>query len=74
MKEDGIAIIILPIWKRPRRIVFDYDSETKIKRPKMYLLQEIKSLKEPIFPGDLMIDANDLIEAEYAVKIKLKKY
>ncbi|MGN1334915.1 MAG: hypothetical protein ACI4U1_07340 [Anaerovoracaceae bacterium] len=48
--------------EKAQRIVFDYDSETKIKS-KMYLLEEIHALHEPIFPEDLAIDANDLIEA-----------
>lgn len=48
--------------EKAQRIVFDYDSETKIKS-KMYLLEEIHALHEPIFPEDLAIDGNDLIEA-----------
>lgn len=58
--------------EKAQRIVFDYDSETKIKS-KMYLLQEIKSLKEPIFPEDLVIDANDLIEAGICSEDKTEK-
>lgn len=48
--------------EKAQRIVFDYDSETKIKS-KMYLLEEIHALNEPIFVEDLAIDGNDLIEA-----------
>lgn len=48
--------------EKAQRIVFGYDSETKIKS-KMYLLQEIKDKREVIFPEDLAIDANDLVEA-----------
>lgn len=48
--------------EKAQRIVFDYDSETKIKS-KMYLLEEIHALHEPIFVEDLAIDGNDLIEA-----------
>ena len=48
--------------EKAQRIVFDYDSETKIKS-KMYLLEEIHALREPIFVEDLAIDGNDLIEA-----------
>lgn len=49
--------------EKAQRIVFEYFSETKIKS-KMYLLDEIKKYREPIFPEDLVIDANDLVEAE----------
>lgn len=48
--------------EKAQRIVFDYDSETKIKS-KMYLLEEIHALGEAIFVDDLAVDANDLIEA-----------
>lgn len=48
--------------EKAQRIVFDYDSETKIKS-KMYLLEEVHALNEPIFPEDLAIDGNDLVEA-----------
>ncbi len=48
--------------EKAQRIVFDYDSETKIKS-KMYLLEEIHALGEAIFVEDLAIDGNDLIEA-----------
>ena len=47
--------------EKAQRIVFDYDSDTKIKS-KMYLLEEIHALREPIFIDDLTVDANDLIE------------
>jgi len=47
--------------EKAQRIVFDYDSDTKIKS-KMYLLEEIHGLREPIFIDDLTVDANDLIE------------
>lgn len=48
--------------EKAQRIVFDYDSETKIKS-KIYMLEEIKHFGEPIFPDELKIDANDLIAA-----------
>lgn len=48
--------------EKAQRIVFAYDSETKI-RSKMYMLDEIKMYKEPIFPEELVIDVNDLLEA-----------
>lgn len=47
--------------EKAQRIVFDYDSETKIKS-KMFLLEEIHALREAIFIDDLTVDANDLIE------------
>ena len=48
--------------EKAQRIVFDYFNETKIKS-KMYLLDEIKMYKEPIFEEELAIDGNDLLEA-----------
>lgn len=48
--------------EKAQRIVFDYHTETKIKS-KMYMLDEIQRFKEPIFPEDLKVDAEDLIEA-----------
>ena len=48
--------------EKAQRIVFDYNSETKI-RSKIYLLSEVRQHNEPIFVEDLVIDANDLIEA-----------
>ncbi len=48
--------------EKAQRIVFDYFNETKIKS-KMYLLDEIKMYKEPIFEEELAIDGNDLMEA-----------
>lgn len=48
--------------EKAQRIVFDYFNETKIKS-KMYLLDEIKMYREPIFEDDLAIDGNDLMEA-----------
>ncbi|MBQ4650813.1 MAG: CCA tRNA nucleotidyltransferase [Firmicutes bacterium] len=48
--------------EKAQRIVFDYDSETKIKS-KMYLLEEIHAMGEAIFVDDLAVDGNDLIEA-----------
>ena len=48
--------------EKAQRIVFSYDSETKI-RSKIFMLDEIHKFGEPIFPEDLKIDANDLIEA-----------
>jgi hypothetical protein len=47
--------------EKAQRIVFDYDSETKIKS-KMFLLEEIHALREAIFIDDLTVDAKDLIE------------
>ena len=48
--------------EKAQRIIFDYFSETKI-RSKIYMLEEIQHYGEPIFPEDLKIDANDLVEA-----------
>ena len=48
--------------EKAQRIVFDYFNETKIKS-KMYLLEEIKTYREPIFEDELAIDGNDLMEA-----------
>ncbi|MGN1414104.1 MAG: hypothetical protein ACI4WY_07655 [Anaerovoracaceae bacterium] len=48
--------------EKAQRIVFDYYSETKIKS-RMYLLEEIKTYREPIFEEELAIDGNDLMEA-----------
>jgi len=48
--------------EKAQRIVFDYFNETKIKS-KIYLLEEIKMYREPIFEDELAIDANDLLEA-----------
>ena len=48
--------------EKAQRIVFEYDSETKIKS-KMYMLEEIRHFGEPIFPDELKIDENDLIAA-----------
>jgi len=48
--------------EKAQRIVFEYFNETKIKS-KMYLLDEIKMYKEPIFEEELAIDGNDLMEA-----------
>ena len=48
--------------EKAQRIVFGYDSETKIKS-KMYMLEEILDKKEAIFLEDLKVDANDLVEA-----------
>ena len=42
-------------------IIFDYSIETKIKS-KMYLIKEIERNKEPVFPEDLVIKAEDLQE------------
>ena len=52
----------LASMEKAQRIVFDYFSDTKIKS-KMHMLEEIKRFREPIFPEDLAIDENDLIEA-----------
>ena len=49
--------------EKAQRIVFDYYSETKIKS-RMYLLEEIKTYREPIFEDELAIDGNDLMEAD----------
>ena len=48
--------------EKAQRIVFEYFSETKI-YSKMYILEDIKKYREPIFVEDLFIDANDLVEA-----------
>ena len=48
--------------EKAQRIVFGYDSETKIKS-KMYMLEEVLDKKEAIFLEDLKVDANDLVEA-----------
>lgn len=48
--------------EKAQRIVFEYFNETKIKS-KMYLIDEIKMYREPIFEEELAIDANDLMEA-----------
>ena len=48
--------------EKAQRIIFEYFSETKIKS-KIYLLEEIRQYREPIFPEDLVIDANDIVEA-----------
>jgi len=58
--------------EKAQRIVFGYDSETKIKS-KMYLLQEIKDKHEVVFASDLVIDANDLIEAGICQEDKTEK-
>ena len=58
--------------EKAQRIVFGYDSDTKIKS-KMYLLQEIKDKREVIFPSDLVIDANDLLEAGICGEEKTEK-
>ena len=43
-------------------LIFDYSIETKVKS-KMYLLKEFERNKEPIFVEDLVINAEDLMEA-----------
>lgn len=43
-------------------IIFDYSIETKVKS-KMFLLKEIERNKEPVFVEDLVIKAEDLMEA-----------
>ena len=48
--------------EKAQRIVFDYYSDTKIKS-RMFMLDEIKAYKEPIFTEDMVIDGNDLLEA-----------
>ena len=58
--------------EKAQRIVFNYDSETKIKS-KMYLLDEIRNKNEAVFIEDLLIDANDLIEAEICPPEKADK-
>ncbi len=52
----------LASMEKAQRIVFEYFNDTKIKS-KMYVLDEIAMYREPIFPEDLAIDANDLVEA-----------
>ena len=51
--------------EKAQRIVFDYDTTLKI-QGKMYFVDEIKNNYEPVFPEDLVIDRDDLIEAGYA--------
>ena len=58
--------------EKAQRIVFSYDSETKI-RSKIFMLDEIHKFGEPIFPEDLKIDANDLIEAGICDRDKAQK-
>lgn len=48
--------------QKAQRIVFEYDTETKI-RSKMFMLAEFEKNHDPIFIDDLAIDADDLIEA-----------
>lgn len=48
--------------EKAQRIVFDYHSDTKIKS-KMYMVDEINRTGDVVFEKDLVIDANDLIEA-----------
>ena len=43
-------------------IIFEYSIETKLKS-KMFMLKEFERNKEPIFVEDLVIEADDLIEA-----------
>ncbi len=43
-------------------LIFDYSIETKVKS-KMFLLKEFERNKEPIFVEDLVINAEDLMEA-----------
>lgn len=58
--------------EKAQRIIFEYFSDTKIKS-KMYMLEEIKHFGEAIFPEDLKIDANDLIEAGICKKEETEK-
>ena len=48
--------------EKAQRIVFNLDSQMRIEG-RAYFLREIANKNEPIFPEDLAIDANDLIEA-----------
>ena len=48
--------------EKAQRIVFEHFNETKIKS-KIYMLEEIKMYREPIFEDELAVDANDLLEA-----------
>ena len=48
--------------EKAQRIVFEYFNETKIKS-KIYLLEEVKMYREPIFEDELAVDGNDLMEA-----------
>lgn len=52
----------LASMEKAQRIIFEYFSDTKIKS-KIYMLEEIKNYREPIFPDEMAIDANDLVEA-----------
>jgi tRNA nucleotidyltransferase (CCA-adding enzyme) len=58
--------------EKAQRIVFEYFSEHKIEI-KMFLLDEIKRFREPIFPDELKIDANDLIEAGICTRENAEK-
>ncbi len=58
--------------EKAQRIVFDYHIDTKIKS-KMYMLDEILRYREPIFPEDLKIDAEDLIEAGICTEANAEK-
>lgn len=58
--------------EKAQRLIFEYFSETKI-RSKMHLLQEVQTNREPIFPEDLKIDANDLVEAGICKKEDTEK-
>ncbi len=58
--------------EKAQRIVFEYHSDTKIKS-KMYMLDEIQRFREPIFPEDLKVDAEDLIEAGICTEANVEK-
>ncbi len=48
--------------EKAQRLVFNYDSRLKIEG-RMYFVEQILNNNEPIFPEDMAIDGNDLIEA-----------
>lgn len=58
--------------EKAQRIIFEYFSDTKI-LSKIYLLEDIKKYREPIFVEDLFIDANDLVEAGICDREKADK-
>lgn len=46
--------------EKAQRIVFDYYNETKI-QSRMFMVEEIRTYGEPIFPDEMNIDGNDLL-------------
>ncbi len=52
----------MAMLEKAQRIVYEHHTDSKIKS-RIYLLEEIKALHEPIFVEDMKISAEDLIEA-----------